>query len=79
MHAVRAERQSDVGAVVDDETHAARARDSQSLFRLAVELTRREMLLAQLYERRAAVRQARDLLRVRQARQTPVCYRVELR
>jgi hypothetical protein len=66
MHAVRAEGERDVGAVVDDEAHAAFACEVERGLRLVVKFARREMFFAELDEARAAVAQARDLFGVRE-------------
>ena len=64
MHAVRTERERNVGAVVDDEPCAMRACDAQRRFGRRIELARAGVLRAQLYERCAARAQTRDLLGV---------------
>ena len=67
VYAVGAEREGDVCAVVDDESRAVRARDGEGGLGLSVEVARREVLLAELDERRAAFAESRDLLGVREA------------
>lgn len=61
MHAVRPESESYVDPVINNETYAALARNAQRLFSFQIKRSRREMLLAKLYEGSAARREPRDL------------------
>src|SRR5215210_2259533 len=79
MNAVGGKRERDVHAVVDDETHAQRARNAQGFFRFQIKFARREMLLAQLNKLCSARAQASDLLRMREAGEPGVRNRVEFR
>lgn len=79
VDAVRAEREGDVGAVVDDDARAAFACDGERGFGVLVELARREMLFAELDKLCAAVAQARDLFGVREAGEARVGDGVEFR